>query len=155
MPATTRVKFRTTIVTAGKTATGIEIPPKIIEAMNAGKRPPVKITMNNKTYRSTVAVMGGQYMVGVSAQNRELTGVAGGDEVDVYIELDTEPREVAVPDDLAKALKKDSPAKQFWASLTASQQGAQVAAIESAKTAETRARRVDKTMEMLRERRKS
>jgi Bacteriocin-protection, YdeI or OmpD-Associated/Domain of unknown function (DUF1905) len=153
--AARRVKFRTTIITAGKTATGIEIPPEIIDAMNSGKRPPVKITINNKTYRSTVAVMGGQYMVGVSAQNRDLTGVAGGDEVDVYIELDTEPREVAIPEDLAKALKADPTTKQFWATLTPSQQGAQVATIESAKTAETRARRIDKTMAMLGERRKS
>ncbi len=154
-PPPGRVKFRTTIMTAGKTATGIEIPPEIVEAMNSGKRPPVKVTMNNKTYRSTVAVMGGKYMVGVSAENRALTGVAGGDEVDVCIELDQEPREVALPDDLAKALKKDPAAKEFWATLTPSQQRAQATNIESAKAAETRARRIDTTMTMLRERRKS
>src|SRR5881296_607847 len=99
-------RFHTTILQAGKTATGIRIPPEVIEGLGSGKRPAVRVTINGHTYRSTVAVMGGDFMVGVSAEVREWTGVAGGDEVDVDIELDTAPREVTVPPDLVKALKR-------------------------------------------------
>ena len=84
-------KFHTTILQAGKTATGIVVPEKIVESFKAGKKPPVRITINNYTYRSTIAVMGGVYMVGISAEHRKGANVAGGEEVDVYIELDTEP----------------------------------------------------------------
>ena len=95
------MKFRTVIISGSKTATGIEVPDEIVAGLGHGKRPPVRVTINGHTYRSTVAVMGGRFMVGVSAENRALAGVSGGDHVDVEIELDTEPREVAVPDDLA------------------------------------------------------
>jgi uncharacterized protein DUF1905 len=98
------MRFRTTIKQSGKTATGIQVPEEVIEALGSGKRPAVKVTINGYTYRSTVAVMGGLYMVGVNAKNRTSAGVAGGDEVDVEIELDTAPREVTVPDDFAAAL---------------------------------------------------
>ena len=150
MTSAKRLTFRTTIKSAGKTATGIVIPNDIVDALNHGKRPPVKVTMNNKTYRSTVAVMGGEYMVGVSAQNRELTGVAAGDEVDVHLELDTETREIIVPADLAKALKREPDAKQFFDALSNSMKNWHVAALEGAKTSETRTRRLDKSMDMLR-----
>ena len=87
-------KFQTTILTSGKTATGICIPDDIIEKLGSGKKPPVKVTLNGYTYRSTVAVMGGKYMVGVNAGVREAAGVAGGDKLTVEIELDTEERKV-------------------------------------------------------------
>jgi hypothetical protein len=108
------VRFHTKILTAGKTATGIQIPNEVVENLGSGKRPPVRITINGQTYRSTVAVMGGKFMVGVSAQNREKTGVAGGDEVDV----DIEPREVTVPADFAKALKRNAVAKKRFDGLS-------------------------------------
>jgi hypothetical protein len=98
------VQFRTTIQQSGKTATGIQIPEDVIEALGSGKQPAVKVTINGYTYRSTVAVTGGRYMVGVNAEHRAGAGVAGGEEVDVDIELDTAPREVRVPADLAAAL---------------------------------------------------
>src|SRR5690348_16135111 len=100
--------FRTTLKKKRGNGYGIEIPPTIIETLGARQKPAVKVTMNGKTYRSTVAVMGGLYMVGVSAENRALTGVNGGDEVDVTLELDTEPRVYELPDDLAKALAAKS-----------------------------------------------
>src|SRR5882672_11345273 len=96
-----RIRFRTTILQAGKTATGIQVPDEIIEKLGSGKRPAVRITINGYTYRSTVAVMGGRFMVGVNAENREKAKVAGGEEVDVDIDLDTEPREVTLPVDFA------------------------------------------------------
>jgi hypothetical protein len=84
--------FRTKILQAGKTATGIQVPEAIVEQLGAGKRPPVKITINGYTYRSTVAVMGGKFMIGVSAEVRERAKVAGGDLVSVALELDKAPR---------------------------------------------------------------
>jgi hypothetical protein len=145
------MKFHTTILQGGKTTTGIEVPPEVVEALRAGKRPPVKVTINGATYRSSIAVMGGRYMVGVSAENRALTGVAGGDEVDVDVELDTEKREVTVPQELAEALGRSAEAKRFFDGLSYSKQLWFVLQVTGAKTAETRQRRVDKVIGMLAE----
>ena len=84
------MKFHTRLLQSGKTAVGIQVPNEVVEALGAGKRPPVRVTINGYTYRNTIAVMGGVFMVGVSAENRENANVAGGDEVDVDIELDTQ-----------------------------------------------------------------
>ena len=143
------VKFHTKILQAGKTITGIQIPDEVVEMLGAGKRPPIRVTINGQTYRSTVAVMGGQFMVGVSAENRAKTGVAGGDEVDVEIALDTEPREVTVPSDFAKALKGSPEAKKRFDSLSYSKKQGFVSGIEGAKTQETRERRIQKAIEEL------
>ena len=148
------MRFRTTIEQGGKTATGIRIPAEVVEALGAGGRPPIRVTINGHTYRSTVASRSGQYLVGVSAENRESAGVAGGDEVDVDIELDTEPREVIVPPDLAAALEPHPEAKRFFEGLSYSQKQWFVLPIDAAKKPETRQRRVDKAIGMLREGRK-
>jgi Bacteriocin-protection, YdeI or OmpD-Associated/Domain of unknown function (DUF1905) len=145
------VKFRATIEQSGKTATGIEVPAKIVASLGSNKHPKVRVTINGFTYRSSVASMGGRFMLGVSATVREGAGVAGGDQVDVDIELDTEPREVAVPPDLAAALKRDAEAKRVFESLSYSKKQRFVLPIEDAKTAETRERRVAKAVEALRE----
>jgi hypothetical protein len=144
------MRFRTTILKGDKTATGIRIPDEIVAALGAGKRPPVRVTINGFTYRSTVAVMGGAYMVGVSAENRAGTGVAGGDEVDVDIELDTEPREVSLPADFAAALDAAPEARQTFDRLSNSNKGWHVSSIDGAKTDETRQRRIVKSVEALR-----
>jgi hypothetical protein len=143
------VKFHTKILQAGKTATGIQIPDEVIEKLGAGKRPPICVTINGQTYRSTVAVMDGKFMVGVSAENRAKTGVAGGDEVDVEIALDTEPREVSVPAGFAQALKANPAAKKKFDELSYSKKQGFVSAIEGAKTQETRERRIQKAIEEL------
>jgi hypothetical protein len=140
------MRFRTTIRQSGKTATGIAVPPEIVEALGKGKRPPVRVTINGHTYRSTVAVMGGEFMVGVSAEQRANAGVAGGDEVDVDIELDTEPREVTVPPDFAEALEGAPDAKRAFEGLSYSNRLRHVLSIEQAKTAETRQRRIVKAV---------
>jgi hypothetical protein len=145
------MRFHTTILSGGKTATGIQVPDEIVAALGAGKRPPVRVTINDHTYRSTVASMGGRFMVGVSAENRAAAGVAGGDAVDVEIELDTAPRTVTVPKDLAQALAREPKARQFFAGLSYSKQKWFTLAVEGAKTAETRQRRIDKAVAMLRE----
>jgi hypothetical protein len=144
------VRFRTTILLAGKTATGVRIPPEVVESLGSGKRPPVRVTIAGHTYRSTVAPRGGEYLLGISAENRESAGVAAGDEVDVDIELDTEPREVTVPPDFADALDGDANAKRFFEGLSFSQKQRLVISIEGAKTAETRQRRIAKAVAALR-----
>jgi hypothetical protein len=149
------MRFHTTILQAGKTATGIEVPPEVVDALGAGKKPPVRVTINEKTYRSTIASREGRYLVGVSAKNRELTGVAAGDEVAVEIELDTEPRELALPSDFVAALDPYADARRHFDALTHSQRRAFVDPIEDAKKPETRERRIEKAVTALREGRKS
>lgn len=145
------MRFRTKILQAGKTATGIRVPDEIVEGLGAGKRPPVRVTINGFTYRSTIAVMGGDFMVGVNADNRAGAGVAGGDTVDVDIELDTAPREVAVPPDLAAALAAEPGARRTFDGLSNSNKGWHVYQVEGAKTDETRQRRIAKSIDALRE----
>ncbi len=116
------MRFRTTILQNGKTATGIHVPDEVVASLGAGKRPKVTVTINGYTYRSSVASMDGRFMVGVSATVREGAGVAGGDTVDVDIELDTAPREVTVPPDFAAALKREPDAKRFFEGLSYSNQ---------------------------------
>jgi hypothetical protein len=142
--------FRTTILTAGKTATGIAVPPNVVEALGAGKRPPVRVTLNGYTYRSTIAVMGGKFMVGVSADVRAAAGVAGGDTLDVDIALDQAPRTVSVPPALKKALKRDAKVNARFAALSYSRQKALALPIEQAKTDETRDRRLASALKALR-----
>jgi hypothetical protein len=132
-------------------ATGIEIPADVVTGLGSSKHPKVNVTINGYTYRSSVASMGGRFMLGVSAKVREGAGVAGGDTVDIDIELDTEPREVIVPPDLAAALKRDAKASRVFEALSYSKKQRFVLPIVDAKTAETRQRRVDKTIGALRE----
>ena len=145
------MRFHTTILQAGKTATGLRIPDEIVEGFGAGKRPPVRVTIHGYTYRSTVAVMGGDYMVGVNADNRAGAGVAGGDQVDVDIELDTEPREVCVPSDFAAALDAEPEARRTFDMLSNSNKGWHASQIEGAKSDETRQRRIARSIDALRE----
>jgi hypothetical protein len=118
--------------------------------LGAGRRPPVTVTLNGHTYRSTVAVRGGRYLLPLGAEHRSAAGVAAGDEVDVEVALDTAPREVEVPDDLRAALDGDPAARQAWERLSYSHQRQHVLAIEEAKAAATRERRIAKALEMLR-----
>ncbi|MEP7017903.1 MAG: YdeI/OmpD-associated family protein [Actinomycetota bacterium] len=148
------MKFRTMIVQSNKTATGIRVPDDVIAALGPSRRPPVQVTVNGYTYRTTVAVMNGAFMFAVSADARKSAGVAGGDEVDVEIVLDTEPREVSVPADLQAALDADPEAHQFFQSLSYSHKSSYVLWIESAKKDETRERRIPEAIRMLKERRK-
>lgn len=145
------MKFRTTVELGGKTATGIEVPNDVVSELGAGKNPKVKVTIGAYTYRSTVAVMGGRFMLPLSAEHRTGAGVAAGDEVDVTLELDTEVREVEVPADLAAALDADGAARSFFDSISYSNKRWHVLNVEGAKTAETRQRRIDKSVAMLRE----
>jgi hypothetical protein len=141
--------MRFTTVLLGTTTTGIEVPPEVIDALGKGKKPPVVVTVNGYTYRNTVAVMGGRYMISLSAKNREAAGVAAGQEVEVELELDTEPREVDVPEDFAAALAAEPKAQAFFDGLSYSQRSWFVLGIEEAKKPETRANRITKAVERL------
>jgi hypothetical protein len=130
---------------------GFEIPPAVVESLGAGKRPPVRVTINGYTYRNTVAVMGGAYMIGVSSEHRGPAGVTGGEEVEVELELDTAPREVDVPEDLAAALDADPAARRTFDGLSYSNRSWHVLQATGTKNAETRARRIEKSIAALRE----
>jgi hypothetical protein len=145
------MRFRTTILQTGKTTTGFQVPDEIVEALGRGKRPAVTVTINGFTYRNTVAVMDGVYMIGVSAENRAGAGVRGGDVVDVDIELDTAPREVDVPGDFAAALDAEPDARRTFDALSYSNKSWHTLQIAGAKSDETRQRRIAKSVAILRE----
>ena len=145
------MRFRTTILQSGKTATGIEVPDEVMDALGSGKRPAVTVTLNGYSYRSTVATVAGRSMVGLSAEHRAGAGVAGGDEVEVDLELDTAPREVAVPDELAAALDAEPAARATFDGLSYSNKSWHTLQVTGAKTEETRQRRIAKSIEVLRQ----
>lgn len=141
--------FRATIELGGKTATGVEVPPQVVEALGSSRRPPVHVTLNGYAYRSTVATMRGRFMLPISAAVRSSAGVAGGDEVDVELGLDAEPREVAAPPDFAAALAADPRAREAFERLSYSHRLRWVLSIEGAKTEATRERRIAKAVQAL------
>ncbi len=148
------MKFHSTVELGGKTATGIEVPENVIEALGAGKRPAVTISVGSHTYRTTVAPMAGKFYIPLSRENREASGVQAEDDVEVEIDLDTEPRVMDAPDDLAQALSINDAAQEFFDSLSFSHRRAYVDWITSAKKPETRERRIGQAVEMLGEGRK-
>ena len=143
------LKFRTTLEQSGKTATGFKVPPEAVDALGKGKRPPVKVTVNGYTWRNTVAVYGDVYLLGISAEHRAGAGVRAGDVLDVELELDTEPREVAIPNDLLSAFERAPAAHEAFEALSPSRKGYWTYQLDQAKTPETRARRVEKVVEAL------
>jgi hypothetical protein len=145
------MRFRTTILQGGKTATGIEVPDDVMAALGSGKRPAVTVTVNGYSYRSTVASLGGKSMIGLSAEHRAGAGVAGGDEVEIDLELDTAPRVVTVPDDLAAALEAEPAARTTFERLSYSNKSWHVLQVTGAKTEETRQRRIARSVETLRQ----
>lgn len=145
------MRFRAVIQLAGRTATGIRVPPEVIADLGHGKRPAVRVTIAGHTYRTTVGVMGGEFMLPVSAENRAAASVAANDEVEVDVVLDTEPREVSVPPDLAAALDGDADARRAFDGLSYSGKQRVVLDITAARTPQTRQRRLDRAMDGLRQ----
>ncbi len=145
------MEFRTTVELGGRTATGLRVPDDVVEALGAGKRPPVQVTVGGHSYRTTVAPMGGAFFVPLAAEHREAAGLTAGQEVDVRIELDTAPRETALPDDLAAALDADPGAKTEFESLDGANRYAILWRVHTASTPATRAKRIAAAVEMLRE----
>lgn len=142
------MKFTTTIFFDGNN-TGIEVPPGVEEQLGGGKRPAVNVLVAGFAYRSTIAPMGGKFLIPLSAARRTEAGVKGGDEVEVELTLDTAPRAVEVPSDLAAALDAEPQARAFFQSLSYSNQLKHVLSVTDAKTEETRRKRIAKAMGML------
>src|SRR3954454_14280751 len=139
------VSFETTLLASGNN-TGIQVPDDVIERLGRGKRPPVLVTVNGYEYRSTVAVMGGHYLIGLSAAVRAATGLKGGDSISVMLRVADTPREVEVPADFAAAMEAHRPSRQFFDGLSNSLQRYHVDNINGAKAPETRRRRIDKAV---------
>ena len=135
------------VLTAHGNNTGIVVPDEVIERLGAGKRPPVSVDVNGFVFRSTVAVMSGQFLIGVSAAIRKETGLAAGDPIHVQLTVADTPREVEVPADLAAALAETPAAATFFEGLSNSLQRYHVDQINAAKAADTRARRVAKAVD--------
>src|SRR5437868_2063265 len=136
------MNFRATIELAGKTATGVEVPAAVVTKLGSSKKPAVRVTIKGYTYRSTIATMGGRFMLPISAQVREAAGVAAHDKVEVDVDLDTAPRVVTVPSDFSRALTREPAAKRFFEGLNFSAEQRIVIAIEAAKAPEIRQRRI-------------
>jgi hypothetical protein len=145
-----KFKFETIILQTGNN-TGINVPEEIVEKLGAGKKPAVIVTVNDFTYRNTIAVMGGKFMISLSSDIRKKTGINGGDKVTVELELDTKPREVILPPDFKEILDKNPKAKTFFETLSYSNKQKYVLPIDQAKTDETRTRRIEKAINDLSE----
>src|SRR5262245_5631554 len=143
------MKFRTH-VEPPEPMRGLEVPPAVVDALGGGKRPPVIITINGHSWRSRVAIMRGRFLLGLSNANRRAAGVATGDEVEVQVEVDAEPRVVVEPSDFARALDADPVARTAYDSLSYSHKRKHVLAIENAKKAEPRTRLIENALAMLR-----
>jgi hypothetical protein len=147
------MRFESKVELGGKTATGIAIPDEVVASLGESKRPAVTITLNGHIYRTTAVRMGGRFLVPLSAENREAAGVAAGDDVTVDIALDTAPREVELPADLAAAM--DDAARTTYDGLSYTHRKEWVRWVEEAKKPETRATRIEKTVAGLREGKKT
>ena len=140
-----KTTFTTTVDLAeGINATGLRVPAEAVAALGKGKKPPVKVTIGGHTYRSTVAVYGDLYMLPLNQENRAAAGVNPGDEVEVTLELDTEPRTVETPDDLAAALAAKPGAREAFDALSFTNRKERVRSVMDAKAEETRKRRIAK-----------
>lgn len=142
--------IRILIQATGEGSAGVHLPDDVVEALGKGRKPPVKATINGYTWRSTVAVMGGEYWLGVSKEVRRNAGVQAGQEVDLTLELDTEERVLEVPPDFAAALDAEPEARRFFDTLSYSNKRRFTYSIDDAKTPETRQRRIDKSVDQLR-----
>ncbi|MFJ9520988.1 YdeI/OmpD-associated family protein [Kitasatospora sp. NPDC101801] len=129
---------------------GLEVPPEVVAALGGGARPPVTITVDGHSWKSRVAILRGRHLLGLSNANRQAAGVAVGDEVEVEVVLDTEPRVVVEPPDFARALDDDPVARAAYDNLTPGRKQEHVRAVESAKRPETRQRRIEKAIAALR-----
>ncbi|GAA0738514.1 YdeI/OmpD-associated family protein [Clostridium oceanicum] len=138
----------------GKDASYVEIPFDV-EKIYGSKRPKVKATFDGYKYRGSIVRMGGKcYMIGITKKIRNDIGKTFGDSITVTIEKDEEERRVQVPDELQKIIIKDDDIKNFWESLSFSMKKKYVTWINSAKKEETRFKRLNITIEKLKNKEK-
>ncbi len=145
-----KVSFKTTLHQMGNN-TGIVVPPEMLDQLGGGKKPAVNVTVNGFTYRGSIATMAGQSMISFSSDKREATGLKGGEAISVTLELDDAPRVMEVPPDLQAALDGNKAAKAYFAMLSYSNQRRHIEPINDAKTPETRARRIEKSVALFAE----
>jgi hypothetical protein len=144
---TLMMKFSDILLQVGNN-TGIEVPSDVLEALGS-KRAAVKIDINGYRYRSTIGAMGGKALIPFSSEHRKASGIKGGDAIEVTLEKDDEPRTVEIPDDLASALAVSPNLRSSFNALSPSARKAHTLSVESAKTAETRQKRIDKILASL------
>ena len=144
------MRLRLELLGHGGNTAGFEIPDAVVEELGGGRRPKVVVTVGAHTWRSSIANMGGRFMLGVSMANREAAGVAAGQVLDVDVELDTAPRTVEVPDDLAAELEGDADARSRWDGWSFTRQNEAARTLTEARKPETRARRLAKVLAELR-----
>jgi Bacteriocin-protection, YdeI or OmpD-Associated/Domain of unknown function (DUF1905) len=144
-----KIQFKAYLMLAGKTATGFVVPPEVMAQLNEGKKPPVKVTIKGYTFRTTVAVYGGECMIGISAENRKSANVLAGELMEIQIESDKEPRIADVPPDFKELLYQEPSALNLFESLSYSRKQGILLPIRDAKTNETRTRRMQKALESL------
>jgi hypothetical protein len=145
------ITFEAELELAGKTAAGFVVPEEVVTRIGGGGHPKVVVTVNGYTFRTSIARMGDRFMFGVSADRRAESGIAPGEVHQVEVSLDTAPREVEVPDDLAEALAANREAREFWDGLSYSKRSWHVLQVTGAKKAETRRARIEKSIAMLAE----
>ena len=142
--------FRVRLREAGGGGAVFDLPAGAAAALGERRRPPVTVTIGDHTFRTTVAVYGGQPMIGVNKGHRAAAGIGVGDSFDVLVALDEEPRVVEVPTDLAEALAADDAARAAFDKLSYTHRREYVEWIAEAKRPATRARRVAETVERVR-----
>lgn len=143
--------LRTELESTGKNTAGFVVPEALIDELGGGRRPQVRVRLNGTEFGTSIAALGGRFLLGVSAERRKAAGVTAGQTYDVEIQLDTAPRQVEVPEDLARALDAEPTARAFFDSLSFSSQQWHVLQVTGAKQPETRARRVASSVAMLAE----
>ena len=149
MPHTSVMEFTTQLQATGGNTTGFVVPDAVVEALGGGRRPKVNVTVNEHTWRTSIASMGGRFLLGASAEVREAAGIAAGQTLTVTVELDTAPRTVEVPEDLSAALAARPEAATAWERLSHSHQRQHAEAVAAAKSPETRERRITTTIAKL------
>ena len=142
------MRFATTVMPGGGTTTGIEVPAEVVERLGGGGRPKVVVDLDGYVYRSSIAVMGGRHLICLSSAHRAASGLGAGDAVQVTLRLDTAPRELEVPPDLAAALDAEPGARAFFDALSYSHRRWHVEAVTGAKAEATRQRRIEKSVAM-------
>ena len=144
--------FRTTLEATGGNNVGIVVPDEVVAAFARGRRVPVSVTVDGGyTYRTSIASMGGRFIVSFNAETRAATGRGAGDDVEVTLELDDAPREVDVPEALRAVLDSDAELRAAWTALPAGKQKAHALSVSSARTDETRGRRLSQVVGVLRD----
>ena len=145
-----RISFSTQLQARGPAAAVLLDDAQVAIVGQGAKRFPVVATVNGYTWRTSVARMGGEFLVGLPREVREGAGVTAGDDVEVTLELDTVPREVEVPEALAAALATDPEAKAAFDGMAFTHRKEYARWVAEAKRDETRQRRVQQALEMIR-----